>query len=155
MTEAVALPVDTGLTQTSCLWISRTKLLYLQLACSCWASRSRGYLSVRRLSEKWAAGRRTFNICKVSWFFVLTHIFPPFLFHSCASNNKSRKISANTVYTQATGMCLHVCSRRHTHKEKRANASRLTPSSNPCWSQPFLPASIFSLPPSLSLQAGV
>lgn len=105
---------------------------------------------MRRLSEKWAAGRRTFNICKVSWFFVLTHIFPPFLFHSCASNNKSRKISANTVYTQATGMCLHVCSRRHTHKEKRANASRLTPFSNPCWSQPFLPASLFSSSFSLS-----
>lgn len=42
------------------------------------------------------------------------------------------------------------CAPTHTHKVKRANASRLAPSSNPCWSQPFLPASIFSLPLSLS-----
>lgn len=37
-------------------------------------------------------------------------------------------------------MCICVLK---THK-KRANASRLAPSSNPCWSQTFLPASIIS-----------
>lgn len=34
-----------------------------------------------------------------------------------------------------------VCLNTHIHKEKRANASRLAPSSNPCWSQTFLSAS--------------
>lgn len=72
MVEAAALPVDMGLTWTNCRWIFRTKLLHLQLACSCWVSRSRGHFLWEDLTENGTVKKRLkFNkICDVSGLLV-------------------------------------------------------------------------------------
>lgn len=129
----MAVPVDTGLTQTNCLWIFRTKLLHLQLACSYWSSRSKVF--VRGLKDD------------KSWFCVA---------HFLRTGLESVKISGNTLlHTEKWNVptCVIECTHNihtHTKKERRANASRLAPSFNPYWSLPFLSASVFSFPPSLS-----
>lgn len=53
------------------------------------------------------------------------------------------KVGKYCLYTDEWNAAVRVCAQTCIHRVKRANASRLALSSNPYWSQSFLPASIF------------